>query len=185
MFARRPLIEVVACFAMGSAMGLIPWLFRHRFYLHDDMQHQHMPIFVHIGRLLRAGEAPILSLATFTAVICSANTSFAVLNPFSLLLYSVLPSIRSLETGALFLACAYYGVLASGMYVLARAYRVGTPGAVVAAIVIVTNNLISTGSRRAGSRCSCRWPGSSGPGHFWPGPGAQGRIGCLRSFSPT
>jgi hypothetical protein len=127
MLARRRLIEVVACFAMGSAMALIPWLFRHRFYLHDDMQHQHMPIFLHIGRLLRAGEVPFLSLATFTSGNLLGEYQFAVLNPVSLALYAVLPSIPSLETAALFMACAYYGVLASGMYVLARTYGVEAP----------------------------------------------------------
>jgi hypothetical protein len=76
--AHRPLLEVVACFALGIGMGLIPWLFRHRFYFHDDMQHQHMPIFVHIGRMLRAGEAPFLSLSSFTSGNLLAEYQFAL-----------------------------------------------------------------------------------------------------------
>jgi len=141
--ARPDLFAAVACFAIGVGMGVIPWLFRHRFYFHDDMQHQHMPLFVHIGRLLRAGEVPILTIASFTGGNLFGEYQFALLNPFSLALYAVLPSIPSLATGALFLACFHYGVLASGMYVLARSYGIAASGAVAAAVVIASNNLIA------------------------------------------
>jgi hypothetical protein len=143
MMARRGLLDGLACFVMGAAVGIIPWLFRHRFYFHDDMQHQHMPIFLHIGRMLRAGEMPILSLASFSSGNLLGEYQFAVMNPVSLALYSVLPSIPSLETGAAFLACFFYGVLASGTYALARAHGVERPGAGMAALVMATNNLIA------------------------------------------
>jgi hypothetical protein len=140
--ARRSSFHVFACFALGIAVGFVPWLFRHRFYFHDDMQHQHMPTFLHIGRLLRAGELPILTLASFSGGNLLGEYQFGVLNPVSLALYAVLPSIANFEIQALFLACFYYGVLSSGTYVLARAYGVGSSAAIVAAVVIATNNLI-------------------------------------------
>src|SRR3712207_2829058 len=143
MTARRTLFDVAACFALGAGMGLIPWLFRYRFYFHDDVQHQHLPTFLHIGRLLRAGEVPILSLASFISGNLLGEYQFAVLNPVSLALYAVLPSMPSLTAAMLFLACFYYGVLTAGMYVLARSYGVERSGAVVAGLVIASNNLIS------------------------------------------
>jgi hypothetical protein len=143
MTTRRTLFDVVACFVIGIGVSLIPWLFRERFYFHDDVQHQHLPIFLHIGRLLRAGETPILSLGNFTSGNLLGEYQFALLNPVSLALYTALPSIPSLTTAALVLACFYYGVLASGTYVLARSYDVERSGAVLAALVIASNNLIS------------------------------------------
>src|SRR3712207_9027519 len=93
--------------------------------------HKNIPSFLHLGRLLRAGEPPFLTLASFISGNLLGEYQFAVLNPVSLALYAVLPSFGSLETAALFLACFHYGVLASGMYVLARSYRVAKAGAVV------------------------------------------------------
>jgi hypothetical protein len=139
---RRSLMEILACFGLGIVVGLVPWVFRNRFYFHDDMQHQHMPIFVHIGRMLRAGEPPFLTLASFTSGNLLGEYQFALLNPVSLVLYALLPSFNDLETAALFLACFYYGVLAAGAYVLARTYAVDKAAAAVAALVIASNNLI-------------------------------------------
>jgi hypothetical protein len=135
-------MEILACFGLGIVVGLVPWVFRNRFYFHDDMQHQHMPIFVHIGRMLRAGEPPFLTLASFTSGNLLGEYQFALLNPVSLVLYALLPSFNDLETAALFLACFYYGVLAAGAYVLARTYAVDKAAAAVAALVIASNNLI-------------------------------------------
>jgi hypothetical protein len=140
---RRTLLDIAACFAIGIGVALIPWLFRERFYFHDDVQHQHLPIFLHIGRLLRAGEPPFLSLASFTSGNLLGEYQFALLNPVSLALYAVLPSIPNLATAALFLACFFYGVLAAGMYALARSYQVERSGAGLAALVIASNNLIA------------------------------------------
>jgi hypothetical protein len=136
-------LDIAACFAIGIGVALIPWLFRERFYFHDDVQHQHLPIFLHIGRLLRAGEPPFLSLASFTSGNLLGEYQFALLNPVSLALYAVLPSIPNLATAALFLACFFYGVLAAGMYALARSYQVERSGAGLAALVIASNNLIA------------------------------------------
>src|SRR3712207_8168353 len=63
--------------------------------------HQHMPTFLHIGRLLRAGEPPFLTLATFTSGNLLGEYQFAVLNPVSLALYAVLPSRSEEHTSEL------------------------------------------------------------------------------------
>ncbi|WP_127754115.1 hypothetical protein [Devosia sp. 1566] len=130
-------------FAVGVVIGIVPFLTRHGFYYNDDMQFQFMPIFYHIGRLLRAGEFPYLTLHSWWGSNIAAEFQFAIYNPVSLALYAILPSIQDFEAAAAFQACFYYGVLTSGTYVLARSFGLEMRWAWLVAITMACSNFLS------------------------------------------
>ncbi len=135
--------ELFFVFAMGFVLGVIPELIHAGFYFLDDMQHQYMPAFYHIGRTLRAGEFPILTLAQWQGGNYFAEYQYALLNPVSLALYALLPSFDSFNAASAFLASFYTGVLASGFYYLARTYGVTRLLAWLAAFFVATDNFIA------------------------------------------
>lgn len=139
----RELLLLAAMALIGVTVGLVPLLFKHRFYLYDDMENQFVPMFYHIGRLLRAGEFPILTLNAWIGSNIAAEFQYAIFNPFSMMLYWILPSIADHAAGAAFLASAYYAVLASGTWMLARSYGIALRWAWLVALVMAMNNFLS------------------------------------------
>ena len=134
---------LAALFVAGVVIGLVPVLIQHRFYLIDDMENQFLPMFYHIGRLLRAGEFPLITLSSWVGSNIAAEFQYAIFNPFSLLLYTILPAIQDYATGAAFVACAYHGVLTAGAGLLARSYGLDRSWSVLAAIAVATNPFLS------------------------------------------
>ncbi|MDP8913745.1 MAG: hypothetical protein M3N39_09250, partial [Pseudomonadota bacterium] len=128
---------------LGLAVGLLPVIFKHRFYLYDDMENQFVPMFYHIGRLLRAGEFPLLTLNAWLGSNIAGEFQYAIFNPFSMILYWILPSIDDHATGAAFLACSYYAVLTPGTWMLARSYGIAPRWAWLVALVFAMNNFLS------------------------------------------
>ncbi|MDP8912437.1 MAG: hypothetical protein M3N39_02535, partial [Pseudomonadota bacterium] len=128
---------------LGVVVGVIPMLFKHRFYLYDDMETQFVPMFYHIGRLLRAGEFPLITLNAWIGSNIAAEFQYAIFNPFSMLLYWILPSISDHAAGAAFLACSYYAVLAPGTWMLARSYGIAPRWAWLVVLVVAMNNFLS------------------------------------------
>ena len=129
-------------FVLGAAISLIPCIFNPRFYFIDDTQNEFMPAFYNIGRSLRWGAFPVLTLTNWLGGNYLAEYQYALFNPVSLLTYLILPSISSLSEAAAGLACFYQAILAAGVYVLARNYGINRPAAWLAAVTIVTNNFI-------------------------------------------
>lgn len=136
-------IEIAAVFFCGVFLGCLPLFFYHGFYFLDDMQHQYMPVFYNIGRSLRSGELPLISLNNWYGGNFLGESQYALFNPVSLFIYFILPSFASIAQGAAFMACFYYGILCSGFYFLCRSYGITRPAALIAAIAITTNNFIA------------------------------------------
>lgn len=139
----RQILSLVGMALLGIAVGLVPLLFKHRFYLYDDMENQFVPMFYHIGRLLRAGEFPVLTLNAWIGSNIASEFQYAIFNPFSMILYWILPSISDHAAGAAFLACSYYAVLASGTWMLARSYGIAPRWAWLVVLVVAMNNFLS------------------------------------------
>ncbi|WP_127754456.1 hypothetical protein [Devosia sp. 1566] len=128
---------------LGLLLGLIPVLFNHRFFLKDDMEHQFLPMFYHVGRLLRLGEFPTLTLSSWFGSNIVSEFQFALFNPVSLALNAILPSFTDYEAGAAFLACVYYAILAPGCFVLARTFSIERGWASLLALCITSGNFLS------------------------------------------
>jgi hypothetical protein len=128
---------------LGIVIGLVPYLCNNWFYLKDDMEAQFLPMFFHMGRLLRAGEFPLLTLDAWFGSNIIGEFQFAVYNPVSLLLAAVLPSFTDYNLAAAFLACFYYALLAPGCFLLARSFGVASRWSFIAALAITSGNYLS------------------------------------------
>lgn len=140
---RQSSVEILFIFFIGAVLAFIPEFLNNGFYFADDMQHQFMPVFYNIGRTLQAGHFPILSLNTWNGGNYLAEYQFALYNPISLATYIILPYFSSLANAAAFLAIFYSALLSCGIFYLGRVYGLDRYAALLAAIVIVTNNFIA------------------------------------------
>jgi len=140
---QRAALGLAYHFALGVLVALVPYAIRSRFYFHDDMQHQFLPAFYHIGRLLRQGEFPVLTLTSWNGGNLLGEYQYALLNPVSLALYAVLPSISDYHLASFLLAAVHYGVLTAGCYLLARSYGIERHWASLAAFAVAGNNFLA------------------------------------------
>ncbi len=136
-------IDLFYVFIFGFFLGIVPEIIHSGFYFMDDMQHQYMPAFYNLGRALRNGEFPILTLAHWEGSNYFAEYQYALLNPVSLLTYIILPSFSSYNLASSVLASFYQGILASGFYYLARTYGIDRPLGWLLALLIATNNFVA------------------------------------------
>lgn len=114
--------------------ALIPVIFNHRFYFYDDTQIGAYPIWVEIGKLLRAGDWPIFSASGWQAGNYAAEGQWGIFSPVTLLIglaasYAGNAIIFSTAVKVGFLALASIGV-----YLLSRSFRAAPPLAFVAGV---------------------------------------------------
>jgi hypothetical protein len=127
---------------VGMLVAYLPTTFVEKFYLRDDMQHYHMPTFVHMGELLRQGEFPFISLSAWHGGNLLGEHQNALFNPVSLITYYLLPSAPDYSQAATALAIFYYAIFATGIYALCRSYGANKNWSFLAGVVAVTNPFI-------------------------------------------
>lgn len=120
--------------ALSLATAALPLIQSRGFYFTDDYQTYFIPGFLEIARLLRAGELPFLSPRLFQGGSFLAEYQFAVLHPVCLLLYLVLDAFPRMDDAASFYALVHVGILAGGVFHLARAVGANRPAAILAGV---------------------------------------------------
>lgn len=120
--------------ALSIATAAIPLIGSRGFYFTDDDQTYFIPGFLEIARLLKAGELPFLSPRLFQGGSFLAEYQYAVLHPVCLLLYLVLDAIPRMDDAASLYALVHIGILAGGVFRLARAVGAHRPAAILAGL---------------------------------------------------
>src|SRR5262249_44829389 len=124
-------------------LTVLPHLINHRFYFTDDLQHEYVPMFRHIGEALLQGKWLTLTLDSWLGGNVLMDPQFAIVNPVSLASYAFLARVDDFALGILVLACAYSLVLALGAYWLARVHGATRELSLVAAAAISTLPMVS------------------------------------------
>ena len=113
------------------------------FFFYDDMEHQHLPVMMEIGRRLREGHFPaVTDLSAFGGNL-SGEYQYGLYNPVSLLIYRALPSFSNLAAAAAFLALSHYFILATGVFVLVLELGGRPLAAALAAVMMATNPFLA------------------------------------------
>lgn len=122
---------------------LLPLIFERGYYFHNDVQHYFMPMIHEIGSRLSHGEWPILTLRSMYAGNLVGEGQFGLFNPVTLAVYWFVSKISNLQDGALLYACIHVGVIAAGIYSLARLLTLSTHMAAMVAITATTSGMMS------------------------------------------
>jgi hypothetical protein len=120
--------------ALTLATATIPLLRDPGFYFTDDYQSYFLPGFLEIARLIKGGEWPFLSPRLLQGGAFLAEYQYALFNPVCILLYLVLDSFERLDRAAAFYALSHLGILAGGLYALARVVGADRPASVLGAL---------------------------------------------------
>ncbi len=120
--------------ALSIAIAAIPLIRSRGFYFTDDDQTYFMPGFLEIARLLKAGELPFLSPRVFQGGSLLAEYQYAVLHPVCLLLYLALDAIPRMDDAASLYALVHIGILAGGVFHLARVVGAHRTAAILAGV---------------------------------------------------
>ena len=139
----REALLTLLCAAAGIVIALIPWLINQRIYYHDDIQHWYMPLFYHIGTVLREGEVPFISLANFLTSNLLGEYQTGLFSPPLLLVFAILPSFSDYTVAGLFFVGVHMAILGSGLYALARSYKLPVDLALIFVVALLCNNMIS------------------------------------------
>jgi len=134
--------ELAGFLLVFSACMVTKVAFNRRFFFHDDMQHQFLPVFYEIGRHLRSGRWPTELSSTWFGGDLLVEYQYAIFNPLSLAQYLVLPSLDSLVAAATFVAVSWYFLLCAGAFAFVRS-QAPLSHALLAVAILATNPLIS------------------------------------------
>ena len=91
---------------------LFLYLLNQSFFFHDDMQHQYMPVFHDIARILKSGHFPFVSANTWYQGNYAGEYQFGIYNPISLISYLFISNIDDFNASALLLVL-FYTIIAS------------------------------------------------------------------------
>lgn len=123
-----------AAILLTLATAAVPLLSHPGFYFTDDCQSYFLPGFLEIARLIKAGEWPFLSPRLLQGGAFLAEYQYALFNPVCILLYLVLDGFERLDRAAAFYALSHLGILAGGLYALARVVGADRPASVLGAL---------------------------------------------------
>jgi hypothetical protein len=137
----RCTVEVSLIVLLGLAVTLLP---NPRFFFHDDIQHQYLPVYYEIGKALRAGNVLLMDLpGTWFGGDLISEYQYAIFNPIALAVYAALPSFDSLLFASAFLAAVWYLILGAGSYVCARRLGARHAESLLCVTLITTNPFVS------------------------------------------
>jgi ABC-type polysaccharide/polyol phosphate export permease len=118
--------------AAGACGRLVcPWLF-----FMDDFQAYHLPGLITVGRLIRAGELPLLTPTTWVGGNLVGEYQYAIFNPFVLLLSVIASGFRSLDGMALSIVLPSLAFVGFAVHHAARSFGIDTSGARTAALMV-------------------------------------------------
>ncbi|UEM19789.1 hypothetical protein JL100_022285 [Skermanella mucosa] len=127
---------------LAVAGGVIADLAEPGFFFRDDMQHYFMPMFMEIGGQLAQGTWPAISLRSWFGGNLVGEYQYALYNPVSLLLYWIIHWMADPAAAAFFFSVFHLAVCSLGTFFLARAIGLRDDLALVAALVVSTNNML-------------------------------------------
>ena len=127
---------------LAVAGGIVAELGEPGFFFRDDMQHYFMPMFMEIGGQLAQGTWPAISLRTWFGGNLVGEYQYAVYNPVSLLLYWAIHRMSDPAAAAFVFSVFHLALCSLGTFLLARAVGLRNDLAVVAAVVVSTNNML-------------------------------------------
>ena len=109
-------------------------------FLGTDTLRTYFPLGVELSRALNQGQLPLWTNDIYAGFPLLADTQIGALYPINLLLYRLLPASLALPYGML-LHLAWAGC---GMYALARSWKIGVAGALLAGLVFSFNGFFFT-----------------------------------------
>lgn len=128
--------------AIGLFAALLPFFFNRRFYFYNDEENFYYPYYLEIGRQLRHGHWPLLTLSTLCGGNLSIDWQLGLFNPLSLFSYWLIAPTHNLELTSFFFAGFYITLIALGSYALARSFGLAYLPSLIAAAVLTTNNYV-------------------------------------------
>ncbi|MGY1821220.1 hypothetical protein [Geodermatophilus sp. SYSU D00079] len=138
---RRPLPEWLVTLGVGAlvwALGVIPQWRGDFFYYVGDQHEQFAPLWHLFGQQLRAGQWPAMDPAGWVGGNYAAEALTGIWNPVNLLNFVLVSTFDNLSLAAFVVMVEFLGVLAMGVFLLARGYGAARwPAAVVATAVPV------------------------------------------------
>lgn len=121
---------------LAIATGIIPVLFDHGYYWRGDTQLAYFGALYHLGEELREGRLPLLDPASWQAGAFTVDASWGLWNPLTwaqALAATEFSDALLLMTVVKISVCA---ISATGVFLLARSYRVADPLACVVAVLV-------------------------------------------------
>src|SRR5689334_13938186 len=119
---RARVVPPLAVAVLVGGMAVIPALRDPRFYLTDDSAAQFLPSWYHLGRLLRAGQFPLLDPTLWAGGNIAAEALFGVWNPVLLGTMLFVSATPDLVVASVVVKAFFLVLLALGVYGLAREY---------------------------------------------------------------
>ncbi|MGY1637717.1 hypothetical protein ACI78V_13815 [Geodermatophilus sp. SYSU D00742] len=133
---RRRLPEWLVTLGVGAvvwALGVVPQWRGDFFYYVGDQHEQFAPLWHVFGQQLRAGRWPAMDPAGWAGGNYAAEALTGVWNPVNLLNFVLVSTFDNLSIAAFVVMVEFLGVLAMGVFLLARGYGAARwPAAVVA-----------------------------------------------------
>ena len=114
-----------------------------RFFYVSDNQSQFFPAFFEIARLIKAGEAPWISLHSWAGGNLIGEYQYGIFNPVSLLLYLLISNLNDLAVASYLFVSVNVLVCVAGVYWLSRQVGVSAEYAALAAFAIGANNFLT------------------------------------------
>jgi hypothetical protein len=128
---------LVAGLTAMSALALNP-----RFFITDDYATYFMPSFREIARQLYAGHIPLITERLWNGGALIQEYQYAIFNPVSLTLYSIIGNVPNLATAAAIYSVFHIMLFAGGVYLLGRALGASAVHAALAAVVAPTSSAV-------------------------------------------
>jgi hypothetical protein len=123
LLQRRWVPPLVLCLLV-AVLAQLPPLRAHLFYLVDDSAAQFVPMWRRIGEQLLSGNFPLLDLDSWSGGNLAGEALFGLWNPVTLLDYLLVTRFDDLAVAATVVKTQFLVILALGVYLLCREYRV-------------------------------------------------------------
>ena len=121
---------------LAAAIGVIPQWRGEFFYYVGDAPEQYTPLWHVFGEQLRAGQWPTMDPAGWLGGNYAAEAMTGLWNPVNLLDYLLVSTFDNLSLAAFVVMVQFLGILAMGVFLLAREYGAGRVPAVLVAIAV-------------------------------------------------